>query len=188
MSTEEEAPGAPVEEEAVAATEEVAAPAAVVPKPLFQKRVLKKGNKQDFPRVCAPHGCSSTRRVCDCLSAERKHCQSELHGAPRGRRHAIRFHVRQERQKQPTVRETLIVFPRVLASLVSLTCIFNSVVKAGVGKLIAGWDAALLTMSVGEKCLLTIPSEHGYGAKGKPPVIPKDATLCFEVELVNIMD
>lgn len=64
----------------------------------------------------------------------------------------------------------------------------KSVVKAGVGKLIAGWDAALLTMSVGEKAVLTIPPEAAYGAKGKPPVIPPNATLVFEVELVNIMD
>ena len=41
-----------------------------------------------------------------------------------------------------------------------------SVVKAGVGKLIAGWDAALLKMSVGEKAVVTIPPEHAYGSKG----------------------
>jgi FKBP-type peptidyl-prolyl cis-trans isomerase len=62
------------------------------------------------------------------------------------------------------------------------------VVKAGVGKLIAGWDAALLEMSVGEKCLLTIPPEGAYGAKGLPPKIPPNATLLFEVELVAVMD
>ena len=38
--------------------------------------------------------------------------------------------------------------------------------KAGVGKLIAGWDAALLKMSVGEKAVVTIPPEHAYGSKG----------------------
>ena len=42
------------------------------------------------------------------------------------------------------------------------------VVKAGVGKLIAGLDAAILTMSVGEKAVITIPPEHAYGAKGAP--------------------
>jgi FKBP-type peptidyl-prolyl cis-trans isomerase len=62
------------------------------------------------------------------------------------------------------------------------------VVKAGVGKLIAGWDAALLEMSVGEKVLLTIPPEGAYGAKGLPPKIPPNATLLFEVELVAVMD
>ena len=62
------------------------------------------------------------------------------------------------------------------------------VVKAGVGKLIAGWDAALLEMSVGEKCVLTIPPEHAYGKKGLPPKIPPNATLIFDVELVAVMD
>ena len=62
------------------------------------------------------------------------------------------------------------------------------VVKAGVGKLIAGWDAALLEMSVGEKVILTIPPEGAYGAKGMPPKIPPNATLVFEVELVAVMD
>ena len=62
------------------------------------------------------------------------------------------------------------------------------VVKAGVGKLIAGWDAALLEMSVGEKAVLTIPPEAAYGAKGLPPKIPPNATLIFEVELLAVMD
>ncbi len=62
------------------------------------------------------------------------------------------------------------------------------VVKAGVGKLIAGWDAALLEMSVGEKAVLTIPPEGAYGAKGMPPKIPPNATLLFELELVAVMD
>jgi len=62
------------------------------------------------------------------------------------------------------------------------------VVKAGVGKLIAGWDAALLEFSVGERAVLTIPPEGAYGAKGMPPKIPPNATLIFEVELVAVMD
>ncbi len=61
-------------------------------------------------------------------------------------------------------------------------------VKAGVGKLIAGWDAALLEMSVGEKVVLTIPPEGAYGKKGMPPKIPPNATLIFEMELVAVMD
>ena len=62
------------------------------------------------------------------------------------------------------------------------------VVKAGAGKLIAGWDAALLEMSVGEKAVLTIGPEGAYGAKGMPPKIPPNATLIFELELLAIMD
>ncbi len=62
------------------------------------------------------------------------------------------------------------------------------VVKAGMGKLIAGWDAALMEMSVGEKAVLTIPPEGAYGKKGLPPKIPPNATLIFEVELMAVMD
>ena len=51
--------------------------------------------------------------------------------------------------------------------------------KAGVGKLIAGWDAALLTMSVGEKAVVTIPPEHAYGSKGFPTPRP----LFFQAHL-----
>ena len=67
------------------------------------------------------------------------------------------------------------------------------VVKAGVGKLIAGWDAALLTMSVGEEAVLQIPAEHAYGKTGKKDpsgkvIIPANQDLVFTVTLVNVMD
>ena len=66
-------------------------------------------------------------------------------------------------------------------------------VKAGVGKLIAGWDAALLTMSVGEEAVLQIPAEHAYGKAGKKDgagktLIPPHQDLVFTVTLVNVMD
>lgn len=54
-------------------------------------------------------------------------------------------------------------------------------------QLIDGWDAALLTMSVGEVAELVIPAFAAYGPKGKPPTIPPNAELHFEVELVAIM-
>jgi len=62
------------------------------------------------------------------------------------------------------------------------------VVKVGVGKLIAGWDAAIMSMSVGEQATIQIPAEHAYGKKGRPPTIPPNADLVFSVELLNIMD
>ncbi|XP_069772452.1 peptidyl-prolyl cis-trans isomerase FKBP3 [Narcine bancroftii] len=59
--------------------------------------------------------------------------------------------------------------------------------KVGVGKVIRGWDEALLTMSKGEKAQLQIESEWGYGKKGQPEAkIPPNAKLIFEVELVDI--
>ncbi|KAM4664825.1 peptidyl-prolyl cis-trans isomerase FKBP3 [Discoglossus pictus] len=59
--------------------------------------------------------------------------------------------------------------------------------KVGVGKVIRGWDEALLTMSKGEKAKLEIQSEWAYGKKGQPDAkIPPNAKLIFEVELVSI--
>mmetsp|Transcript_7452 Transcript_7452/g.10323 ORF Transcript_7452/g.10323 Transcript_7452/m.10323 type:complete len:229 (-) Transcript_7452:61-747(-) len=59
--------------------------------------------------------------------------------------------------------------------------------KVGTGKVIRGWDEALLTMSVGEKSKITIEPEWAYGKKGIPDAgIPPNATLIFEVELLEI--
>lgn len=56
----------------------------------------------------------------------------------------------------------------------------------GAGEVIAGWDKGIVGMKVGEKKTLTIPPEDGYGVAGMPPVIPPNATLIFEVELLAI--
>lgn len=58
----------------------------------------------------------------------------------------------------------------------------------GVGQVIKGWDVGMMSMSIGEKAILTINAENGYGASGSPPVIPPNATLIFEVELLKIGD
>uniref|UniRef100_G1KV70 peptidylprolyl isomerase n=1 Tax=Anolis carolinensis TaxID=28377 RepID=G1KV70_ANOCA len=59
--------------------------------------------------------------------------------------------------------------------------------KVGVGKVICGWDEALLTMSKGDKAHLEIELEWVYGKKGQPDAkIPPNAKLLFEVKLVNI--
>jgi peptidylprolyl isomerase len=56
----------------------------------------------------------------------------------------------------------------------------------GVGKVIPGWDEGLMLMKVGDRAKLTIPPKLGYGAEGAGGVIPPNATLIFDVELVGI--
>jgi len=60
------------------------------------------------------------------------------------------------------------------------------VTEIGVGKVIKGWDEGVPKLSVGEKAILIATSDYAYGPRGFPPVIPPNATLKFEVELIKI--
>lgn len=58
--------------------------------------------------------------------------------------------------------------------------------QVGVGQVIAGWDEGICLLNVGDKARLVIPSDLGYGPSGAGGVIPPNATLVFDVELMGV--
>ncbi|KAF5339348.1 hypothetical protein D9611_009856 [Ephemerocybe angulata] len=58
--------------------------------------------------------------------------------------------------------------------------------EIGRGKVIRGWDEGIPQLSLGEKARLVVDSNWAYGERGYPPIIPGNAGLTFEVELLEI--
>jgi len=58
--------------------------------------------------------------------------------------------------------------------------------KIGKGEVIKGWDQGVAQMSVGQRANLTCSPDFAYGSRGHPGVIPPNATLIFDVELIRV--
>merc|ERR1712212_1414693 len=58
--------------------------------------------------------------------------------------------------------------------------------KIGKGEVIKGWDEGVAQMSVGQRAKLTCSPDFAYGSKGHPGIIPPNATLIFDVELIGL--
>lgn len=58
--------------------------------------------------------------------------------------------------------------------------------RVGIGQVIQGVDEGILDMSKGERASLRVPPHEGYGAVGMPPRVPPNATLLWDLELIDV--
>ncbi|XP_026293969.1 peptidyl-prolyl cis-trans isomerase FKBP1A [Frankliniella occidentalis] len=58
--------------------------------------------------------------------------------------------------------------------------------RLGKGEVIKGWDEGFAQLSVGQKARLTCSPDYAYGSRGHPGIIPPNATLIFDVELIKV--
>ena len=58
--------------------------------------------------------------------------------------------------------------------------------RLGKGEVIRGWDEGVAQLSVGERAKLTCSPDYAYGSRGHPGIIPPNATLIFDVELLKV--
>jgi FKBP-type peptidyl-prolyl cis-trans isomerase len=95
--------------------------------------------------------------------------------------------------RQPKVGETVLVhYTGLLTSGVKFDSSLDRgspiSFELGTANIIQGWNEGIARLHVGDQATLVIPSSLGYGARGRGPVIPPDATLVFIVELVGIQE
>ena len=104
----------------------------------------------------------------------------------------LKYVITQEGEGEATPQEGQMISAHYTGKLLDGTVFDSSVERnepfdtpIGVGQVIKGWDEAFMSMKKGERRTLIIPSELAYGSAGFYDLIPPNATLVFEVELLS---
>ena len=138
--------------------------------------------------ICVVSGCSSSKNTNSTMTTK----EPEIITTPSGLQYVD---LKVGTGAQPKVGQTIVV--NCTGRLIDSTIFWSTFdpqfgpvqpleSPIGVHRLIAGWDEGMLTMKVGGKRKLIIPSNLGYGSAGRPPSIPPNSTLVFEIELLGV--